>query len=218
MDGISLNNAIQTCKKWRELGNNPRVWEKICQSFWSLNDNVKLSKLRLSNGRRQDIRDSGGCVDDNFNQRGIDYEDEENGNYENNKLLQKDSLLKKMRIIMNTYLPKDYEIKHFIRASESNLNDWKFVYKFLTTCLIVNQNIDDIDKANEEMYLYGSPHKQLRERRIYKSLKDAIDACEENGIIYLHPGNYTESLTIQKNIHIFGSLLVKDRLYLNGML
>lgn len=219
MDGLSLNNSIQTCKKWKKLGNKPSVWEQICQNFWSLNGQIQMSRLKLSNGRRQDIRDSGGCKEDIVHYRHFDNEIDTNENDKsasNEQILHKELHFKKMKHVMRKYLPKDYEIKHFIRASESNLKDWKFVYKFLTTCLIVNQNIEDLDKANEEMYNYGSPHKQLRKKRIFNNLQNAIDECEENGIIYIHSGSYTEDITIDKNVHIYGSLHVSDKIYLNG--
>lgn len=145
------------------------MWESLCQSYLDQSSVYDSVKLRLSNGRRQTIRDSGG----------LDGGDAQPGQ---SSLRSDDDLP-----CFKKYLPKEDEIRHFIRASDSLLDDWRFVYKFLSTCLIVDNEIEDIAKANLEFY-QSSKHKPLIRTRLFKTIGEGISASEVGGIIYVRKG------------------------------
>lgn len=170
---------MKTCKLWNELANSAPIWESLCISYLNQSSLCPKIKLRLSNGKRQMIRDSGGLGRSDPHTNPLSGKPDQG----------KDEILKSEGFSIKKYLPTEDEIRHFIRASESLIDDWRFVYRFLSTCLIVDCEVDDTDQVNSEFYT-NSRHKPLLRTRIFKTIKDAVNACEEGGIIYIKKGAY----------------------------
>jgi len=107
------------------------------------------------------------------------------------------------------WLPQNKELDR-IRSNEDKLDQLTVLkrnYRILVTGLIVINQSEAENKDTQNSLTTGTNHHTiLRKKRIFISIKDALEAAVKGDYIFLHKGHYYCDITITTPVHIFGAI------------